>query len=1088
MAQAILESGIKRAVSTNTDYSIVFQNTFIDPVVIATIVSLPNRTTVARAKNVTATGFDLRLTNDNASAETLIDVSWIVVEKGRWKVKDVTFEAGVFDSTSSIEYHPTNVSLYREFIPEFHIRPLIFSTLQTINNTDMFGTIIQDRSKHGFRLTLDALETSYVPTLNDTIGWLAITPGSFTQLDNLFEASEIIPTYDWGRDGTGITHVFSSSYPSEPSVISNIQLQRGESAVVSGELLTNNNIVLYATEDEIGDLEQNHLPYTDYYGIDSSIYNNDLLYTGITQSSNKPPHLESSISIDGTTGSYAEVSKIPEYSSSSFTIEGWIYRHLDTEAGEPLFSFSSTTDYDVLFNISALNNDEIQLYFKDTTGATHQVGAGTTVSSRRWQHIAGSFDGTILSVYLNGSLGDSGNFSSWTPRNIFTHFYIGRRGGVYGFNGDMADVRVWNYARTETEIRENMYRTLSGDEAGLVGYWKFDRETIGVLSVDSTATIYDIGVQLPSTPPVQKKGIEIFNGADSYNNISMPSKMIGFESVGEFIPDSTAYYDNGVVTGVDNLRLEPKQDSNNNYTLVEVNPGTFVIGGSINRFDESFQLDINDRANYFGTEASTTDLEKLYLTTYYNTADATAMVEIGFYPRNHRYKFYDVNNKYCLLGILNNTVSGSTITNINNIRYIDDNGELKRNNINLFDYLEPFEYNNNYISADAAVVSTVAATGTYGNVQQKQTLSTYLNTIYSVVYYLDGVSYTSINYSLDNGNTWSVYNDSSLNGSGVYSIIAVPGGAFIVADDSLSFGGSGYSYIGFFDTTSLVEITSHRTNPTTIATAATYYRGDFDKYNNRVVICDYISDSVDGNGLAIYTSADNGTTWANKYRYDSVVGEPIGPRNAYVASDGWIYIVTTDLKIKYSNNLFDSWNTIDISAFGSLTTLSRCIVENGALIYSRDTGGFYISFDRGLTWKTITVADMGSDITHISNIHFDGINFIVIGYNLGSSLPKIVISKNLKVWNYMEISNRTNIYQFLHSSISTVDKRLFINGRTTGASPYDSVVSTSLRGLDFKYDATGNFFEKGVKTQNDPTDPDSGFSEEDEGFGYYFGT
>ncbi len=44
------------------------------------------------------------------------------------------------------------------------------------------------------------------------------------------------------------------------------------------------------------------------------------------------------------------------------------------------------------------------------------------------------------------------------------------------FPGRMADVRLWNTARSAEEIRTNRFAKLSGTEPGLVGLWRFDRE------------------------------------------------------------------------------------------------------------------------------------------------------------------------------------------------------------------------------------------------------------------------------------------------------------------------------------------------------------------------------------------------------------------------------------------------------------------------------------------------------------------------------------------------------------------------------------------------------------------------------------
>ena len=39
------------------------------------------------------------------------------------------------------------------------------------------------------------------------------------------------------------------------------------------------------------------------------------------------------------------------------------------------------------------------------------------------------------------------------------------------FAGWMSEFRVWNYQRSQSEIRKTMKVALSGSEEGLIGYW-----------------------------------------------------------------------------------------------------------------------------------------------------------------------------------------------------------------------------------------------------------------------------------------------------------------------------------------------------------------------------------------------------------------------------------------------------------------------------------------------------------------------------------------------------------------------------------------------------------------------------------------
>jgi hypothetical protein len=59
--------------------------------------------------------------------------------------------------------------------------------------------------------------------------------------------------------------------------------------------------------------------------------------------------------------------------------------------------------------------------------------------------------------------------------------------GPQGFyQGEIDETRIWNITRTAEEIQDTMNRPLTGNEPGLVGYWKMD-EGDGQQVVDSSS-------------------------------------------------------------------------------------------------------------------------------------------------------------------------------------------------------------------------------------------------------------------------------------------------------------------------------------------------------------------------------------------------------------------------------------------------------------------------------------------------------------------------------------------------------------------------------------------------------------------------
>lgn len=95
-----------------------------------------------------------------------------------------------------------------------------------------------------------------------------------------------------------------------------------------------------------------------------------------------------------------------------------------------------------------------------------------------WMHIAGSMDMSADSgiLYFNGisvlvTTSHSGVANAFANGNRIN---IGSDYSATYFDGKIADVRVWNIVRTQTQIRDNMNQQLVGSETNLIGYWKFD--------------------------------------------------------------------------------------------------------------------------------------------------------------------------------------------------------------------------------------------------------------------------------------------------------------------------------------------------------------------------------------------------------------------------------------------------------------------------------------------------------------------------------------------------------------------------------------------------------------------------------------
>ena len=115
----------------------------------------------------------------------------------------------------------------------------------------------------------------------------------------------------------------------------------------------------------------------------------------------------------------------------------------------------------------------------DSAGSRRRLSVPGALQQDRWCHIALVTGPGGVHLYLNGMLlatnDYAGSFSSLGGANNFLGFQNYNNLPNTSFRGQMDEVRVWAVERSQEEIRENMFRRLTGREAGLLALWNFDQ-------------------------------------------------------------------------------------------------------------------------------------------------------------------------------------------------------------------------------------------------------------------------------------------------------------------------------------------------------------------------------------------------------------------------------------------------------------------------------------------------------------------------------------------------------------------------------------------------------------------------------------
>ncbi len=156
------------------------------------------------------------------------------------------------------------------------------------------------------------------------------------------------------------------------------------------------------------------------------------------------------------------------------TVEGWVKWERFTKSSR-FFDFgkASYTMY-----VESGSPDDPTLSFRIQTGENNYGDIyARALRTNQWLHIAAVSGKQGMRLYLNGLLvGSNGFAGSFRTIGDNENNYLGRSnwGGDGYFHGEMDEVRVWVTARSQDQIRSNMFARLTGSEAGLAGLWNFD--------------------------------------------------------------------------------------------------------------------------------------------------------------------------------------------------------------------------------------------------------------------------------------------------------------------------------------------------------------------------------------------------------------------------------------------------------------------------------------------------------------------------------------------------------------------------------------------------------------------------------------
>lgn len=176
---------------------------------------------------------------------------------------------------------------------------------------------------------------------------------------------------------------------------------------------------------------------------------------------------------------------------TALSMAGWFY----TDAlayGQGMMGFRTSGNG---FYLIQLANGTLECRLETNTGLHQFVGPNFTILPGVWQHVAWVYNGSNVTLYIDGvSKGSAAASGTLSDNNI--PFTIGRSilGSINFYFGGRADeVSVWDKALTATDLQDMMANELVGNEANLQLYYKMNQGQPGGNNSSITKLISEVG-------------------------------------------------------------------------------------------------------------------------------------------------------------------------------------------------------------------------------------------------------------------------------------------------------------------------------------------------------------------------------------------------------------------------------------------------------------------------------------------------------------------------------------------------------------------------------------------------------------------
>ena len=203
---------------------------------------------------------------------------------------------------------------------------------------------------------------------------------------------------------------------------------------------------------------------------------------------------QNALNFDGS-NDYVQTGYTGISGNTARTVEAWIKTTVNSDpstgAAQHVIVDWGTTATGGRFTLNILWGNTLRI---EVGGSG--INGKTVLNDGNWHHVAASYDPSAtykFCLYVDGVLDTSANNTTTVNTTSGNTLIIGKRvDNVNYFEGEIDEVRVWNHARTASQIADLFDKELCPNHSGLVAYFRLNQGTANANNSGKTTAVNSI--------------------------------------------------------------------------------------------------------------------------------------------------------------------------------------------------------------------------------------------------------------------------------------------------------------------------------------------------------------------------------------------------------------------------------------------------------------------------------------------------------------------------------------------------------------------------------------------------------------------